>query len=280
MVINLLTVDVEDWYHDLNPSRWKLCEDRVVENTLKILHIIKEHKCTATFFTLGCVAERFPELVEQIGDEGHEIATHGYLHTPIIQRNKFEFENDLHKSISVLEHITRRKILGHRACKFSINKKTAWAIDVLKKNGLKYDSSIFPTITPEYGVPRAPVYPYFISSSNIEEDSSDGELIEFPLSVLKIPLLRVNIPVAGGFYLRFFPYWFIKMSLKRINKMGYPGVIFIHPKDLDPQKPRIKELSWHHYCGLSNAAEKFVKLLSDFRFTSIENDLEKRLGYV
>lgn len=274
-MINLLTVDVEDWYHDLDPSLWKLCEDRVVDSTQRILRIIEEHRCGATFFVLGCVAECFPDLVGQINDEGHEIATHGYFHTPITQKNKPEFENDVNKSISVLEHITRRKILGHRACKFSINKKTAWAIDVLKKNELKYDSSVFPAITPEYGVPRAPVYPYFISSSNIEKDNSDGDLIEFPLSVFSIPFLRMNIPIAGGFYLRFFPYWFIKMSLKRINKMGYPGVVFIHPKDLDPQKPRIKELSWHHYYGLSHAEEKFTKLLSDFKFTSIENYLEK-----
>jgi len=275
MIMNLLTVDVEDWYHDLNPSCWKLCEDRVVENTRKILNIIKKKKCSATFFTLGKVAERFPALVEQISDEGHEVATHGYLHTPVTQTNKFEFEEDLCKSISILEHITRKKILGHRACKFSINKKTAWAIDTLKKNGLKYDSSIFPTITPEYGVPRAPSCPYFISSSNIEEACSDGDLLELPLSVLKIPFLPMSVPVAGGFYLRFFPYWFIKMSLKRINRMGNPGVIFIHPKDLDPKKPRIKELSWHHYCGLSDAEDKFSKLLGDFRFTSIENYLEE-----
>lgn len=276
MVTNLLTVDVEDWYHDLNPSCWKLCEDRVVDTTKKILHLIEKRKCSATFFTLGCVAERFPELIEHINDKGHEIATHGHLHTPITNTNKLEFEDDLRKSISVLEHLAKRKILGHRACKFSINRKTAWALDVLKKNGLKYDSSVFPAITPEYGVPGAPVHPYFVSSSNIEEALLDGDFLEFPLSVLKIPFIQVNVPVAGGFYLRFLPYWFIKMSLRRINKAGYPGVVFIHPKDLDPQKPRIKDLSWHHYCGLSNAEEKFAKLLSDFEFTSIENYLEEQ----
>lgn len=274
-MINLLTVDVEDWYHDLDPSLWRLCEDRVIGSTRKILRIIEKHGCNATFFVLGCVAERFPDLVEQINEKGYEIATHGYFHRPITQENKDEFEDDLRRSISILRHITRRKILGHRACKFSINKKTAWAIDILEKTGLKYDSSIFPTLTPEYGVPRAPLHPYHISSSNIEADNSNGSLIEFPLSVFSIPLLRINIPVAGGFYLRFLPYWFIKMSLKRINKMGYPGVVFIHPKDLDPQKPRIKELSWHHYYGLSNAEKKFAKLLGDFEFTSIENYLEE-----
>lgn len=279
-MINLLTVDVEDWYHDLNPSLWKFCEDRVVSTSQKILHMIKKRGHTATFFVLGHVAERFPDLVELINDEGHDVATHGYLHTPITRKSKSEFEHELRKSISILEHITKRKVLGHRACKFSINRKTAWAIDILKRNGLKYDSSIFPTLTPEYGVPKAPIHPYFISSSNIEESHVSGDFMEFPLSVFSIPFFRINIPVAGGFYLRFFPYWFIKLSLKRLNKMGYPGVIFIHPKDLDPQKPRIKELDWHHYHGLSRAEEKFAKLLSDFKFTSIENYLEKNGSHV
>jgi len=278
-MINLLTIDVEDWYHDLAPSLWKFCEDRVVDATQKILRIIKKRGYTATFFVLGHVAERFPELVEIINDEGHEVATHGYLHTPITRKSKEEFEHDLRKSISLLEHITKRKVLGHRACRFSISKKTAWAIDILKINGLKYDSSIFPTLTPEYGVPRAPIHPYFISSSNIEENHANGDLIEFPLSVLSIPPFRINIPAAGGFYLRFFPYWFTKLALKKLNKMEYPAVVFIHPKDLDPQKPRVKGLGWHHYYGLSHAEEKFAKLLSDFKFTSIENYLEK-LGEV
>jgi len=278
-MINLLTVDIEDWYHDLDPSLWKFCEDRVVGTSQKILRMIKKRGYNATFFVLGHVAERFPDLIETINEEGHEVATHGYWHTPITERNRSEFEYELRKSISLLEHITKHRVLGHRACKFSINQKTAWAIDVLKENGVKYDSSIFPTLTPEYGVPRAPIHPYFISSSNIEKNHEEGYLIEFPLSVLRISPFRINIPVAGGFYLRFLPYWFIKISLRKLNKMGYPAVVFIHPKDLDPQKPRVKELSWHHYYGLSHAEEKFARLLSDFKFTSIENYLEK-YGYV
>lgn len=274
-LINLLTIDVEDWYHDLDPSTWKLCEDRVVENTLKILRMIKRHGYNATFFTLGCVAEHHPELIEQIKDEGHEIATHGYLHKPITEMSKEEFEEDLKKSLSILHDVTRCKIKGHRACRFSINHRTAWAIDILKRNGLKYDSSIFPTKTPEYGVPRAPIHPYIISSANIEKNSQNGDLIEFPLSVLSLPVFHMNIPVAGGFYLRLLPYWLIKASLRKINKRGYPAVVFIHPKDLDPQKPRVKGLSWHHYYGLNGAEKKFAKLLNDFKFTSIENYLEE-----
>lgn len=274
LTMNILTIDVEDWYHDLDPSFWKICEDRVVDNTQRVLRILDEHNYDATFFILGCVAERFPELVEQINDEGHEIATHGCIHRPITSWSRPEFENDLRKSISILKHITQGKIIGHRAPHFSINRETAWAIDILRKNGLKYDSSIFPVKMPKYGLPQATVYPYHVSSSNIEKDDPNGNFIEFPLSTYKIPFFNINIPVAGGFYLRFFPYWFIRMAVEKINKTGHPAVIYIHPSDLDPKKPKIKELSWDYYYNLSVTERRFKKLLDDFAFMSIERYLE------
>jgi hypothetical protein len=143
------------------------------------------------------------------------------------------------KSIGILEGITKDKIRGHRACEFSIGEKTSWAIDILKKNGLKYDSSVFPVKTHLYGVPDAPLYPYHISSS-------------------------------GGFYLRFFPYWFIKHAMKMINKMGQPTVIYVHPWEFDQKQPRIKELNWLHYYRLISTERKFKKLLKDFKFSLIQ----------
>jgi polysaccharide deacetylase family protein (PEP-CTERM system associated) len=274
-MMNILTVDVEDWYHDLNPSLWRSCEDRVVGNTKRILRLLDKHDYSATFFVLGCVAERFPKLVEQIEDKEHEVATHGYLHVPINNWSRLRFENDLRKSISILENITQRRILGHRASHFSINNETAWAIDILKKNGLRYDSSIFPLRTPKYGFPQATVYPYRVSFLNIRKNDPNGNFIEFPLSTYKIPLLNIKIPIAGGFYLRFFPYWLIKTAIKKINKMGHPAVIYIHPGDLDPEKPKIKELSWIYYYNLSLAEGRFKKLLDDFSFTSIARYLEE-----
>lgn len=266
--VNILQIDVEDWYHDLNIKDWKLYEDRVVQNTCLVLDLLKEAKVEATFFVLGYVAEHFPELVKRIKNENHEIATHGYAHESILKQTPAEFESDLQKSIEVLEGITGEKVLGFRAPQFTVVKKTAWVIDILKRNGLKYDSSIFPVKTHLYGVPNAPVYPYSVSSTDITKPWPREELLEIPLSVFRIPLIGWNIPVAGGFYLRFFPYFFIRYAIRKINKSGQPAVCYLHPWELDPEQPRINSLGWYHYYRLSSTKGKLKKLLMDFEFTS------------
>ena len=267
--INILTIDVEDYYQGTEIKNWESYEDRVVQNTRKILNILCETNTKATFFVLGYVAEHFPGLVEEIKDEKHEIATHGYSHIPITNQTPSEFEEDLLKSIRILENITGDKVIGHRACRFTVMEKTAWAIDVLKKNGLKYDSSVFPVKTPLYGVPDAPLYFYHISSSNIKVDNEKEDFLELPLSVYKIPGIKKNIPIAGGFYLRFFPYLFIKHAIKKINRMNQPAVIYIHPWELDPGQPKIDSYMWYHYYRLSKMEQKFRRLLKDFKFTSV-----------
>ena len=268
-VTNILTIDVEDWYMDTDISMWDSYEDRIVENTKKILEILDETNTKATFFVVGYVAEHFPELINDIKDKEHEIATHGYSHTSIKKQTPSEFKNDLLKSIKILEHITKDKIRGHRACEFSIVEKTSWAIDILKKNGIEYDSSVFPVKTHLYGVPDAPLHPYHISSSNIKIDNREEYFLEFPLSVYRFPIVHKNIPIAGGFYLRVFPYWFIKHAMKKINKMGQPIIFYIHSWEFDPKQPRIKELEWYHYYRLGSTERKFKKLLKDFNFSSI-----------
>ena len=272
---NILTIDVEDWYMDTDISAWSSYADRIVKSTQKILEILDERNTETTFFVVGYVAEHFPELIEDIKDRGHEIGTHGYSHTSIKKQTPSEFEEDLLKSIKVLEHITKDKIRGHRACEFSIAEETSWAIDILKKNGFKYDSSVFPVKTHLYGVSDAPLYPYHISSSNIKVDNLEDDFFEFPLSVYKLPIVHKKIPVAGGFYLRFFPYWFIKHAMKKINKMGQPAIIYIHPWEFDQKQPRIKELKWYHYYSLSNTEKKFKKMLKDFEFTSVSAGLKR-----
>lgn len=268
---NILTIDVEDWYMDIDISTWDSYEDRIVQSTQKILGMLDETNTNATFFVLGYVAEHFPELVEEIKDKGHEIATHGYSHTSIMKQTPSEFEKDLSKSVKILEGITKDKIKGHRACEFSIVEGTSWAIDILKKNGLKYDSSVFPVKTHLYGVPDAPLFPYRISSSNIKiSDDPEADFLEFPLSVYGIPVMHKNIPVAGGFYLRFLPYWFIRLAIRKINKIGQPAIFYVHPWEFDPAQPKIKEVKGGHYYNLSNTEKKFKRLLKDFEFASIK----------
>ncbi|WP_410508121.1 polysaccharide deacetylase family protein [Methanosarcina hadiensis] len=268
-IMNILTVDVEDWYMTTDISRWGEFEDRVVASTEKVLSILGDIK--ATFFVLGYVAEQHPELISLIHEAGHELGTHGYSHKPIQLQTPIQFEEELLKSMKIIESITGTKVCGHRACQASVMKSTSWSIDIMKKCGIEYDSSVFPVKTPLYGVPDAPLYPYRISSNNICEDSEDG-IYEFPLSVYKLPYK--NVPIAGGFYLRLFPYWFTKNSIKRINKEVKPAVVYLHPWEIDVGQPKSLEFKRYHYYNLSSTEHKIKQLLKDFRFTSIKEWLQ------
>lgn len=261
---NILTVDVEDWYMDTDISRWPKFEDRIVASTGRVLSMLGGTK--ATFFVLGYVAKHHPELISSIHDVGHELGTHGYSHKSIVSQTPAQFEEELRKSMSIIESITGEKVYGHRACQFTVMKNTAWSVDVMKKCGLKYDSSVFPVKTHLYGVPDAPLNPYHISSDDICGGCKE-DLCEFPLCVYPLPFK--NIPTAGGFYLRFFPYWFIKHSIKIRNSQGKPAVIYMHPWEIDVGHPMLKELKWYHYYNLSAMEPRFLQLLKDFKFTSI-----------
>jgi peptidoglycan-N-acetylglucosamine deacetylase len=264
---NILQIDVEDWYCDLDPRDWNKCEPRVVAATGKVLSMLRDSGNKATFFVLGYVAEHFPDLVNQIEEQGHEVGTHGYGHRRISDQTPEEFESDVRKSIAILESITGKKIRGYRAPQFTIVKETLWALEILKELGLEYDSSIFPVKTPLYGIEGAPLFPYKLMCETVTEGD---DLIEIPLSVYAPPFLRKKIPVAGGFYFRFFPYFFIRHALKSINKSGNVAVFYIHPWELDPGKPRAEGLRWYHYYRLAATEKKFRKLLGDFAFISTE----------
>jgi len=188
--LNILQIDVEDWYCDLDFESWDAYENRAARNTRRVLDLLKESDAGATFFILGYVAERFPEMVKEIRAAGHEIASHGYAHRRITDQTPDEFEGDLLKSIEILESITGEKVWGYRAPQFTVMEETSWAIDILKKNGLKYDSSIFPVKTPLYGVPEAPLHVYGIRTANIKEDYPDETFLEFPLSVYRVPVIK------------------------------------------------------------------------------------------
>ncbi len=271
---NILQIDVEDWYQgDGNTEDRGAFEDRIVESTGRVLELLELTSNRATFFVLGYVAERFPELVRRIARSGHEVASHGYAHKRLTMLSPEQFEDDLMKSISTIESITGDRILGYRAPGFSVGDRTSWAIDILRKHGLKYDSSVFPVSTHLYGVPDAPLFPYFVSSASIRVNDPDSGLLEVPLSVYRMPLVRRNLPIAGGFYLGLFPYRFIRHGLRKINSGGQPAVCYLHPWELDSEQPRVDGLSWYHYYRLSQTEAKFRQLLSDFEFTSVQDCL-------
>jgi len=263
---NIMSIDLEDYFCDLPFSQWSNYKSRVVETTNVILKLLERYKVQATFFSLGFIAETHPELIESIQAKGHELGTHGYSHTDIRKMTSDSFELDLKKSIQIIEKISGDKVLGFRAPFFSISKKNLWAFAVLKKF-LKYDSSIFPVRSPLYGIPDAITHPYFVSNNDPLKIDENSDFLEIPPLTLKLPLVG-NLPTAGGFYLRFLPYQFLKWGISKMNKKGFPAMCYIHPKDLDYNMPRISGYSWHYYWGLKNAEKKFEKLLKDFSFSS------------
>jgi len=269
---NMMSVDLEDYFCDLPFENWSRYESRVLKNTEKILELFEKNNVKATFFTLGYIAEKFPDLIKEIDNRGHEIASHSYAHLDIRKVTKSKFEEDLKKSIDILENITGKKILGFRAPYFSIDKKSFWAIEILSKY-FKYDSSIFPVKTPLYGIKNAPRNIYKPNITNPIITDSKNSLIEIPMATDRIPLIG-NIPIAGGFYLRFLPYFYMKYGLKKINKNENPFIFYIHPKDLDSEMPKIGEYTWHHYHNLKNSTKKFEKILNDFEFTTIKEYLK------
>ncbi len=277
---NILSIDVEDWYCDLNPHEWEKHRGRVVTATRKILKMLRETNNKATFFVLGYVAEKYPYLVKEIQKENHEIGSHGYWHRRIADQTPEEFEKDLIMSLRVLEKITKQKVRGYRAPQFTISENTAYAIDLLKKHGLKYDSSIFPAKTPLYGEPFAPLYMYKPSFKEILKNDPRGQFLEIPISVYEIPILKKRIPLIGGIYFRFFPYFITKYAIKKINKQKKPVIFFTHPWEYDPGKPKIRGLKWNHYYGINKSTRKLRKLLKEHKFTSIKdwlNQNEKRI---
>jgi len=266
---NIMSVDLEDFYCDLPFSMWHNYESRVASGTKNILNLLDKYKASATFFTLGYIAEKHPELIEQVKSRGHEISSHGYYHTDLRNMTREEFENELIKSLDILRAVSGEKVIGFRAPFFSISKGNLWVFNILKKH-LKYDSSVFPVKTPLYGIPDAPKNPYRPSDENPLVEDPNIEFTEIPLAILPIPLVG-NLPIAGGFHLRFWPISLLKMGIKKINRNGFPAMCYIHPKDLDPSFPRIPEYAWHYYWGLSGAARKFESLLKNFKFSSVRD---------
>jgi polysaccharide deacetylase family protein (PEP-CTERM system associated) len=269
-LLNILTIDLEEWYHpeyvrdDAASSR----EDHSLQDLQESLELLEKHNTRATFFVLGEIAKKHPELIKRIERKEHEIAFHGYFHEPLSSKTAQTLQSEIDEFKAVLG----RNCLGFRAPSFSLNNDTKWALDVLEKNEFKYDSSIFPASTPLYGVRKAPTRPYKPSHDNVSVEDKNTKLWEFPLHVSSYILLR--LPMAGGFYLRFFPPNIIIRSIKKSNTNGFPAVIFAHTWELNPQIPKLKlgfYRSFVTYHNLDKTAARLDKVLSKFEFTSVQN---------
>lgn len=257
---NAFTVDLEDWYQgiEIDLDNWGHFEDRLHVGTERLLALFEEAGVRATFFVLGYAAERAPSLMREISARGHEIGTHGYSHRFVYGLGAEGFRSDLQRSLAVLEDaLGERCVRGHRAPFFSIIKGAEWAFDVLREEGLSYDSSVFPVQNYRYGIADAPRWPYEVRSG----------LIEFPPSTWR--WAGRNIPVAGGAYFRLFPYNLTRSALRSINAAGRAIAFYIHPWELDPDHPRLdlpRRISLTHYWNLHRTEERLRRLLRDFHF--------------
>ncbi len=270
-----MSVDVEDYYQvsafakSVATTEWEQHESRVVANTQRLLDLFAEKKVKATFFVLGWVADREPQLVKDIHSQGHEIASHGYSHQLIYNQTPDIFKSETIKSKQLLEDLIGEEVLGYRAASYSITKRNLWALDILAEAGFTYDSSIFPIRHDRYGIADAKTIPHKLMTPN------GAELIEFPLTTRRIG--NLNIPVAGGGYFRLYPYFLTRYFLKAVNKkQDEQFVFYLHPWEVDPEQPRI-EASWfskfRHYNNLEKCESRLNNLMDDFNFTTMKTVL-------
>jgi polysaccharide deacetylase family protein (PEP-CTERM system associated) len=270
---NALTIDVEDYYHVsgfdrcVSRKQWEDFPSRVGDSTRRVLDRLAEAGVRGTFFVLGWVAERQPELIRAIRAGGHEVGCHGYAHRLIYEQTPQQFRVDLRLSRLVLEDIVGERVTAYRAPSFSITRRSLWALDILLEEGFLFDSSIYPTHHDRYGIAGTPLEPHTI-------ERSGGTIWEFPPPVWR--LMRYPLPVGGGGYFRLYPYAVTRRGLRAINAGGRPFAVYLHPWEFDPEQPRLRPgrmRAFRHYVGLRRTEDRLVRLLEDFRFGTLSQAL-------
>lgn len=266
---HLFSVDVEDYFHvsafeRVAPrDRWDTFPSRVVGATHTLLRLLDASDARATFFVLGWVARRHPELVRDISSAGHEVASHGFWHRRLTTMTPDEFHEDLVDAKAVLEDLTGTAVLGYRAPSFSLVPGMEWAFDALLDTGHTYDASIFPFKRKGYGYEGAAFTPYRVHRPA-------GTLLEVPALTLHVRGRRY--PAAGGGYLRHLPMRLMADGIHQTEGRGAPAMLYIHPWEVDPGQPRLPVgpiTAWRHYGGLSKVRRKLEQVLGRWSFTSV-----------
>lgn len=269
-ITNALTIDVEDYFQvsAFSPfiarSEWDSRECRVERNVERILALLEERGVHATFFTLGWVAERYPQLIRRVSDLGHEIASHGFGHERASDLSPASFSADILRAKRTLEDVTGSKVVGYRAPSFSIGPGNMWAFDCLAGAGYRYSSSIYPIRHDHYGMPDAPRFAH---------RAAEG-LIEIPITTLR--MFRRNLPSSGGGYFRLFPYALSRWMLRKVNEAdGESAVFYFHPWEIDVDQPRVAGLDartrFRHYLNIGRMERRLRSLLADFSWGRMDH---------
>jgi polysaccharide deacetylase family protein (PEP-CTERM system associated) len=267
---NAMTVDVEDYFQVqafapiIARSAWDGFAPRVDANVGRILDRFAAAGVHATFFTLGWVAERHPQMVRRIVADGHELASHGYGHALVHTLDAAQFRADVRRARRILEDIGGVAVAGYRAPTFSLGARTPWAFGVLEEEGYRYSSSTYPIRHDLYGEPDAPRFPYRPPGT---------ALVELPLTT--VPIGGRNFPSAGGGYFRLLPYRLFRAGLARVNgREQRPGIFYFHPWEIDPGQPRIPGASrmarFRHYLNLASMPGRLDRLLRDFAWDRVD----------
>jgi polysaccharide deacetylase family protein (PEP-CTERM system associated) len=265
-IVNAMTVDVEDYFQvaafedRISRSDWDRLPCRVDANTHRVLDVFAGHGVKGTFFMLGWVAERYPELVRRIVAEGHEIASHGYDHTRLNEFDRDQLREDLLRTKGLLEDLAGTAVLGYRAPSYSIGARNLWALDVVQETGHVYSSSIYPIRHDLYGMPDAPRFPFRLRPDAI---------LEIPVTTLRFA--ERNFPCGGGGYFRLMPYPLYRWAMRRVNDTDrQPGMFYFHPWEIDPTQPRVEGASlrsrFRHYVNLDTMEARLRRLLGDFQW--------------
>ena len=276
-ITNALTIDVEDYFQVsafapyIRRQDWERCECRVEGNVARILEMLAERDVKATFFTLGWVAERYPQLVRSIVDAGHELASHGYGHERASDLDRAAFRADVERAKKLLEDLSGRPVQGYRAPSFSIGKANLWAFETLAAAGYRYSSSIYPIRHDHYGMPDAPRFAHRV----------DAGLLEIPVTTLR--LMNRNLPSSGGGYFRLLPYGLSRWMLRRVNEGDRePAIFYFHPWEIDAGQPRIAGIDaktrFRHYVNIDRTENRLRQLLQDFRWGRMDQIFLGRAG--
>ena len=263
-ITNAMTVDVEDYFQvsafegHISRDDWENLPCRVEANTQRVMSLFDRHGVKATFFVLGWVCERFPQLIKDIVANGHELASHGYEHTRANTQDRETFADDVSRTRKLLEDTGGVQVRGYRAASFSIGRDNLWAHDVLLEAGYEYSSRIYPVRHDLYGVPDAPRFPF---------RREEGGLLEIPITTVKA--LIGNLPCGGGGYFRLLPFQYFKWAVNRVHRVdGRPSIFYFHPWEVDPEQPRQSQASWksrfRHYNNLDKMEPRLERLLATF----------------
>ncbi|PZU57921.1 MAG: polysaccharide deacetylase family protein, partial [Sphingobium sp.] len=268
---NALSVDVEDWFQvgaferTIDRSDWEGLTHRVERNTDAVLDLFAQAGVTATFFTLGWVAERYPALMRRIAEAGHEVASHGYDHARVFTFTPEQFRADLRKSRAILEDASGQKVSGYRAPSFSIDPRTPWAHPILAEEGYAYSSSVAPIRHDHYGWPDSPRFAW--------KPVVGSDLLELPVTTAKLG--QRTLAAGGGGFFRLLPYGFSRWAIRQVNGQAQrPAIIYFHPWEIDPDQPRVAGAPLRsrvrHYTNLSVMAAKLRRLTQDFAWTRVD----------